>query len=230
MKKYTFINRNNDLANNPNPRIAICLCLDTSGSMCGEPIKSLNEGVKLFYESIKQDLVASGVAEISVVTFGSGGVQTHANFRSVSSVDTTPNFSAGGFTPMGEALNLAMDKLTRRRQEYRQSGVEYYKPWLVLMTDGQNNGSASEFSRARQRVADFCAGGNLDFLPIAVGDEADVAQLASFSPAHKPLKLRGLCFREFFSWLSRSVSRVSCSSPGCERPLHTMHVEDWSSL
>lgn len=230
MKKYTFINRNNDLANNPNPRISICLCLDTSGSMYGEPIKALNEGVKLFYESIKQDLVASGVAEISVVTFGADGVQTHAEFGSVNRVANVPQFTAGGLTPMGEALNLAMDKLAKRRQEYRQSGVEYYKPWLVLMTDGKNNGSASEFSRARQRVADFCAGGNLDFLPIAVGNEASMEQLASFSPAHKPLKLRGLCFREFFSWLSRSVSRVSCSTPGCERPLHTMRVEDWSSL
>ena len=230
MKKYTFINRNNDLANNPNPRIAICLCLDTSGSMYGEPISSLNAGVKLFYESIKQDLVASGVAEISVVTFGAGGVQTHAEFGSVNRVTNVPQFTADGLTPMGEALNLAMDKLAKRRQEYRQSGVEYYKPWLVLMTDGQNNGSAQEFSRARQRVADFCTGGNLDFLPIAVGNEASMAQLASFSPSHKPLKLRGLCFREFFSWLSRSVSRVSCSTPGCERPLHTMRVEDWSSL
>ena len=44
-----------DLVNNPTARIPVCLCLDTSGSMCGMPIDELNEGVRLFYDAICED-------------------------------------------------------------------------------------------------------------------------------------------------------------------------------
>ena len=37
-----------DLIDNPTPRVPVCLCLDTSGSMSGSPINELNEGIKLF--------------------------------------------------------------------------------------------------------------------------------------------------------------------------------------
>ena len=35
-----------DLINNPTARVPVCLCLDTSGSMDGQPINELNEGVR----------------------------------------------------------------------------------------------------------------------------------------------------------------------------------------
>ncbi len=230
MKHNSFINRNQDLINNPNPRLSICLCLDTSASMNGAPIKALNEGVNLFYETLRKDLVASGVAEVTVVTFGANGVRMHADFEGLQRVTTVPQFSTGGNAPMGEAINLSLDKLHQRRCEYRQNGVEYYKPWLVLMTDGDNNGSSREFERARQRVADMCNSNCLDFLPIAVGNKVNMAKLNSISSKHRTMKLKGICFREFFAWLSRSVSSVSCSMPGQERPLHTFAVESWSTL
>ncbi|MBQ7217656.1 MAG: hypothetical protein IJS39_16945 [Synergistaceae bacterium] len=37
---------------NPHPRSAICLCLDTSGSMSGDHINELNAGIRLFYDTI----------------------------------------------------------------------------------------------------------------------------------------------------------------------------------
>lgn len=37
-----------DLANNPSARVLVCLCLDASASMQGDPINELNRGVELF--------------------------------------------------------------------------------------------------------------------------------------------------------------------------------------
>ena len=59
-----------DLVNNPTARVPVCLCLDTSGSMGGMPIDELNEGVRLFYEAIREDETALYSAEVSIVTFG----------------------------------------------------------------------------------------------------------------------------------------------------------------
>ena len=39
--------RREDLVNNPTARVPVCLCLDISGSMDGDPIDELNKGVRL---------------------------------------------------------------------------------------------------------------------------------------------------------------------------------------
>lgn len=65
--------RKQDLVENPTPRVAICLVLDTSGSMSGEPVAELNEGVKVFFDAIRGDETARYAAEICIVTFGEAG-------------------------------------------------------------------------------------------------------------------------------------------------------------
>ena len=37
--------RMEDLVNNPTARVPVCLCLDVSGSMSGEKISELNQGI-----------------------------------------------------------------------------------------------------------------------------------------------------------------------------------------
>ena len=37
-----------DLVENPTPRVPVTLCLDTSGSMMGEKVRELVNGVNLF--------------------------------------------------------------------------------------------------------------------------------------------------------------------------------------
>ena len=131
--------RTQDLVNNPVPRIPVCLCLDTSASMMGPPIDELNQGVQLFFNSIREDTVASYMAEIGIVTFGVN-VACIADFASLKIQPNAPLLQAAGMTPMGEAINLALDLLEARKKEYKDKGVEYYQPWLVLMTDGVPNG------------------------------------------------------------------------------------------
>ena len=58
-----------DLVNNPTPRVPVCLCLDTSGSMQVSPLMNSMK-VKMFYKAIREDETAMYSAEISIVTFG----------------------------------------------------------------------------------------------------------------------------------------------------------------
>ncbi|RUT07145.1 hypothetical protein DSM106972_024060 [Dulcicalothrix desertica PCC 7102] len=55
---------------NPEPRCPVILLLDTSGSMSGQPIKELNDGIMAFKQSIQQDGLASLRVEVAIVTFG----------------------------------------------------------------------------------------------------------------------------------------------------------------
>lgn len=219
-----------DLENNPTARVPVCLCLDTSGSMAGDAIDELNEGVRLFYEAIREDETALYSAEISIVTFGGNTAECIEDFASLERHPKPPVLYANGMTPMGEAVNLGLDLLEQRKRDYKNKGVDYYQPWLVLMTDGEPNGDYDELLRAIGRTVDMVEQKKLSVFPIGIGHDADMATLAKFSPNRLPLKLQGLKFREFFAWLSRSVSKTSQSTPGESIKLDMEGIKGWGEL
>ncbi|NMA82602.1 MAG: VWA domain-containing protein [Epulopiscium sp.] len=229
MSSNNLLVRLEDLVNNPTARVPVCLCLDTSGSMDGAPINELNEGVRLFYEAIREDETALYSAEISIVTFG-GDAELIEDFANIDRQPAAPILEARGLTPMGEAVNLALDCLERRKQEYKDKGVDYYQPWLVLMTDGAPNGSKSELKTAIQRTVELVNNKKLTVFPIGIGQDADMNILKQFSPARDPLRLQGLKFREFFAWLSKSVSKTSQSTPGEKIQLDVEGIKGWGEL
>lgn len=222
--------RTEDLVNNPTARVPVCLCLDVSGSMRGEPIEELNKGVKLFYDAIKDDEVAMYSAEVCVVTFGGVEAKCIEDFASLELQPNPPVLTASGMTPMGEAVNRALDLLEKRKEEYKDKGVDYYQPWLVLMTDGVPNGERDELERSIRRTADLVNSKKITVFPIGIGKEADMNVLARYSPTRAPLRLQGLKFKEFFSWLSKSVSKTSQSTPGENVKLDVEGIKGWGEL
>ena len=246
-----------DLVNNPMARVPVCLCLDTSGSMgriVGGDVQStgrqefrdgklwnivtggisaineLTDGVKAFYEELRSDEVAQYSAEVCVVTFGGKAPELLMDFSNIDRQPELPSLVADGDTPMGEAVNLALDCLEKRKQEYKDKGVDYFQPWLVLMTDGAPNGSEEELNRAIERTAEMVEARKLTVFPIGIGDGADMETLARFSPRRSPLRLKGTNFKEFFQWLSQSVSRTSMSMPGETVSLDVDGIKGWAEL
>lgn len=199
-----------DLEENPTPRVPVCLVLDTSGSMYGNPIRELNEGVKLFFKSIGEDDIAKYAAEIAVVTFGGDKAQVLLDFDNIER-QQVPVLSADGLTPMGEAVEMALKLLDDRKKEYSDVGVEYFQPWLVLMTDGC---PTDDISNAASSTTTLINNKRLTLFPIGIGSGADMNVLKSFSPKMSPARLKGLEFGKLFEWLSQSVISTSVSTPG----------------
>ena len=132
---------------------------------------------------------------------------------------------------MGAAVCLALDCLERRKAEYEAKGVDYYQPWLVLMIGGDpTDSSTSDFNNAVSRTVDLIKNQKLTIFPIGIGDQADKNTLAKFSPNRTPLKLKDLNYREFFIWLSQSVSRTSQSKPGENINLDVSGIKGWADM
>jgi uncharacterized protein YegL len=221
-----------DLIENPSPRCACVLVLDTSGSMSGgisslfssnSPISQLNSGLRLFIEAVKQDEIASYSVEICVISAG-GMVKEILPFTSVAQIESVQELTASGNTPLGQAVTLALTKIEERKNEYKRNGVAYYQPWMVIISDGAPDGgweSAAANARALSEQRKLVS------LPIGV-EGADMEILSRFSS--KPAKkLDGLKFREFFEWLSASMSRVSASN-STGQAVSLPSTDDWSSI
>jgi uncharacterized protein YegL len=192
-------------ADNPENRCPVVLVLDTSGSMSGQRIQELNAGLQTLQTELAADPLASKRVEIAIVTFGPVDVQ--CDFTGMQQF-IAPHLSTTGDTPMGAAVEKAIQMLRDRKDAYRTNGIAFYRPWIFLITDGAPTDSVA---RASQLVREGEA--SKSFMMFAVGVEgADFNTLRSLA-VRDPLKLRGLQFRELFQWLSTSLSSVSKSKP-----------------
>lgn len=194
---------------NRDPRAACVLLVDVSGSMSGEPIRELESGFAQFTQDIKDDPLARKRAEVAVVTFGS---EANLLVPFQEGRDLEPaQFSINGSTNMAAGINMALDEIEARKRQYREAGLEYFRPWIFLLTDGgPDRGPAFEAAVQRLRAVEGQRG--VTVFSVGVGSQADFDTLSRLSQERPPLALKGLQFAEMFSWLSNSMKAVSSSN------------------
>lgn len=198
-----------EFVDNPENRCPVVLLLDTSGSMLGQPIQELNRGLAAFKEDVLKDAQASLSVEVAIITFG-GVVQPMQDFVSIEQF-IPPKLVADGLTPMGEAIECALDLLENRKQTYKDNGILYYRPWVFLITDGA---PTDYWESASQRVKNAEENRRLSFFTVGV-QGADMSKLRQIAPPQRPpIMLNGLDFRSLFVWLSTSMKRVSSGKVG----------------
>lgn len=199
--------------NNREPRQPLVLLLDTSGSMARD-LDDLTAGLEGLRAAIARDTVARNRVEIVVVTFG-GEVTVHGDFGEAATFEP-PALAAQGDTPMGAAIERALDLIDAKKRAYRESGIDHYRPLVFVITDGEPTDRRWPEAVARLRAAEQRKGVVL----LAVGTKtANFVKLRELSPDRAPLRLREARWEAMFQWLSRSLAARSRSRPGDEVPL-----------
>jgi len=194
--------------------------------MVGSPIEELNRGIELFLEEVRSDPTASNCVELGTVSFA---CEPRVDLM-LDTVDSIYQFAIedpGGSTNMAAGVDMALALLKGRTGQYQRAGVDYYRPWMILMTDGMSTVSCD---RVANHTCQLEADRKLVVFPLAVGPEADIDTLSCFSQQRQPLRLKDLKFREFFQWLSCSVSQVSRSQPGDQIQLDPSGIQSWAAI
>ncbi|HKX33104.1 MAG TPA: VWA domain-containing protein [Blastocatellia bacterium] len=236
-----------EFVDNPEPRCPCVLLLDTSGSMNEarpvsqhlspvekllqelpalrpvHPIDELNAGLAVFKRGLMADELAVKRVELAIITFGP--VRRRTDFQTPD-LFHPPILTAGGETPMGQAIEKAIDLVKDRKASYRQNGISYYRPWIFLVSDGEPTDDwrrAAELVRAGEQARAFAF--------FAVGVESANFEILGRISVRQPLTLNGLRFREMFMWLSSSLSSVSRSRTDDEVPLvNPVTPDGWASI
>ncbi len=211
-----------EFADNVNERTPCVLVLDCSGSMRGEPIKQLNAGLAALEKELKEDIDASSRVQILIIK-AAGRDETEISSDWTDAMNfNAPVMEAGGLTPLGKAMELALKKIEDQKCLYDSWGITSKRPWIFLISDGEPTDYGWEESAKICRYAQK----NKKVVIHAIGTQgANLEKLAKFSLL-PPKRLTGLKFTEFFLWLSRSVSCISKAAPNAESYLDD--IKDWN--
>lgn len=211
-----------ELAENPEPRCPCLLLLDTSGSMNGEPIRELNEALRLFRDELIMDSMTAKRVEVAVVTFGP--VELVTDFVSANSFYPS-TLEAKGDTPLGKAVEYGLDLLKRRKKTLRENGIDLYRPWIFLITDGE---PTDNWRQLKEIIMQGEESKSFLFFALAVNN-AKITVLQQIS-VREPLRLSGVRFRPLFQWLSDSLKAVSNSNLGDKVNLPDYKPYGWADV
>lgn len=191
------------------PHMACLFLLDTSGSMSGDAINSLNEGINRFKEDVCKDERTKNILDVAIVEFNSN-VRIVQDWCPIEYMETI-NLEANGDTDIEGGLRVAIDMVLDRTRLYCEViGVRPYRPMIVMVTDGCFNCSITEIAA---EIAELDEKGKLELWSFAVGD-ADMNILKELCGGRRIFRFEGKDFTYFFDWLSVGTTSLSRNCPG----------------
>ncbi len=178
------------------------MLLDTSGSMSGEPIEAVKNGVQVLISTLRSDPYALETAYLSVITFDSSARQLVP--LTELSMFQMPEIQASGATAFGEALSLLANKVSTEVTKTTAEEKGDWKPIVFLMTDGGPTDNwqqgLADFKRQKFGMVVACAAGQGADTNILKQVTEIVVQLDTADSA---------TIKAFFKWVSASVSTSS---------------------
>jgi len=183
-------------------RLPVYLLLDTSGSMGGEPIEAVKNGVQIMISSLRQNPQAQETAYISVITFDSNANQI-IPLTDLGSFQMR-DIQATGSTSLGAGLQLVADCIDREVSKTTPETKGDWKPLVFIMTDGGptdnwQNGLA-EFKKRKTGVVVACAAGSGADTNVLKQITENVVELATADSQS---------IGKFFAWVTASIGVAS---------------------
>lgn len=183
-------------------RLPVYLLIDVSGSMMGDPIEAVRNGMQVLHSALRKDPYALESAYISVITF-SNDVDQVVPLTEVASFQI-PAIEAGGGTAMGEALRVVTNAA---QNEVKKSSAEEkgdWKPLVFILTDGVPTDDLQKglavFRQYKWGIVVACDAGN----GVGISDLKQITEnVVSLDMTDSS------SIQAYFKWVSSSISSSS---------------------
>lgn len=220
---------------NSEQRVPVGLCIDTSGSMrvttggtpTGEVVSIdgkryqvvkggtsrmdvLQKGLENLFNTLYNNDRTRNAAELAIVTFDDTArlIKDFSNVEDGGRRQDVPQLETHDRTSLGAGVNLTLDCLGKRKNKYKREGIEYYQPWIVIVSDGEDNGSEEEFERAKSRIRELVSKKKLSVYPFFIGTSEGADKLEELCN-RKPAHIEKADIGKMFEWIGESVEGVT---------------------
>ena len=188
--------------------------VDTSGSMYGEKIGSLNEAVRETIPDLNDLSVSNPDAAIKIAALQFDSDVKWLYPQPIEAEKFQWNdLQADGLTALGGALDELNSKLSK--SQFMQEAAGSYAPVIILLSDG---GPTDDFDAALERIKKNNWFKHAIKVAIAIGNDADKNVLAQFAgtleavfEVHNKAALRAI-----IKFVSVTSSQVNSKSSGVE--------------
>lgn len=187
-------------------RLPVYLLLDCSGSMMGEPIEAVRQGIKALLSELRGDPQALETAYLSVITFDSQARQIIPLTELMQFKE--PELHAGGATALGGALEILLECVDQEVQKTTETQKGDWRPLVFILTDGSPT-DTDAFNRAVERLKSAKLA---NIIACAAGSKAQTACLKQITG--NVLMMNTLSagdMARFFQWVSGSIKMSSKS-------------------
>ena len=207
-------------------RTPTSIVVDTSGSMNATVadsdgntrprIAQVNDGLQLFKDEIESMEEVKREVDVSIINFG-GEVEVENDFMPITDWEP-PQLHAGGNTPMGDAIEKAIDLTRERKDAYKHENIPYKRPFIWVLTDGRPTDmdvGHEKWSRIQDKIASGEENKRFALFIMTVGGDTDTETIRRLHP-DRTVELKDGMFEEYFEFLSNSVQEVSGTAVGEE--------------
>lgn len=210
-----------DIVSTNAPQLMICILIDASYSMMEDGrMKMVNDGIRAFLKSGREDIYARDSLDVCFITFGGDGPEIIQRFSNVQKAEFNDIVPHGG-TPLKTAVEFAVNEIGMRRSFWRNVGVSVYHPWLIILSDGKSDEDVSGPAKVIQKMyRDHKLKGKC----IGVGDGSETEDLKKLAPEGHVETMKALEITNFFSMLSRSAATMSLSAPDAEDDSYEIRI------
>ena len=195
------------IINEGQEHLPCAIVLDVSDSM--RPyLSELKDGLDVMKSVMQENIKCVNTVDTTIITY-SEHAKVVDPFKSCSEM-VLPELATETTTSLYEALELAINEIQNRKEQYRLANTAYKRGWIFLFSDGYPTDARENKDRVMALLKEKTEGKSVTVFPIAIGDQADEKALAEFTAFNANRK--GFCLRVSpeniegcFEWLSSSV-------------------------
>lgn len=213
-------------ASNFEEKCPVTLVLDTSASMEGEGIESLNKALSQFMKDVSKNVITRNRLELSIIAYNNI-IDVKREFSTPRNNSEIQTLYAEGQTYTESAIDKAIDMVTERKAYLVNTGVSYKRPYIILITDGQMYGEGQDVDRLKETIRKGETNKNFIFWAFGVAN-ADMEELDYIKGPNSIVKeIHGVeNFSTFFKFLSNSIEIIAKAKNGSNADLSSVLEKD----
>lgn len=173
---------------NPN-KVACILVLDCSISMTAKIgdngnftyLNLLHEAIKIFEHELKNDNTLAESVDIAVIQVADQQAMLIQNWIVAEDFIAPTIIPKSSTASTSVALLQAIEMCEQRKKYYQHEGIDYYRPWIVLISDGELADSSTTWQSTVDIVQTEINKRKIFTMAVAINDDCPTVKLQQVS-------------------------------------------------